>query len=632
MSGLCGCIHWTNRPGHAQTAAQMADAAAYRGPDGIEAWSGARASLTHLALNVTAADERESQPLVENDLVLVADARIDDRSTLQSNVRRQLRTGSPTDADLILAAYRRWGADCPAHLIGDFAFAIWDLEERRLFAARDPMGMRPLHYCIENDRLLFGSDVKQLLAAPEVPAELNESMAAAYLAGNFNDLRHTFYNGIRALPPGHALHVTPEQTDRWQYWALDPDERIEYARDREYIEHFRELFTQAVQDRLRSPHPVGLMLSGGLDSGSVASMAGWLHEQEGNGLAPLRTYSWAFETLTQCDERFISNEIVERYGLSSTPIDAEAAPLLSVDPYIGPDRDSPYVGGFHGLEERCLRRAKSEGVRRMMTGHRGDLVAGGWHFDYLRLLKGGQWRKLCSALQAHAEQTGVPLRRTIDIYLLQPLLSSLWPEGRAETLRRPAKKVYQALRSGNSPADPFPPWVRSAFADQHTPLPAPPEAPDVVQNAARRGRYRWLFMPTHMRVATAAERHAARHGMEMADPWSDLRLIEFAFAVPPAALCRNGQNKWLVRESMRDVMPESVRKHAQKISPYPLHRRALKDYLFELAPSVIEGVKAENIVNSKVFDARCNRYQDGSREDKRLWHTLTFGLWLEEHL
>ncbi len=610
----------------------MTSAASYRGPDGIRTWTGDNASLAHLALDVTAKDKRESQPLVQEDLVLVADARIDNRSDLRSTLDSHLRTSAPTDADLILASYCNWGTDCPAHLIGDFAFAIWNRDERRLFAARDPMAMRALHYRVEPNRILFGTDVKQLLAAPDVPMELDESMAAAYLAGNFNDLEHTFYDDIRAVPPGHAVKITSEKTDCWRYWDLDPEKRLDYNRDREYVEHFRSLFAQSVQDRLRSDHPVGLMLSGGLDSGSVASMAGLLHEQDGPELAPLRTYSWAFDSLSQCDERFISDRIVERYGFSSTPVDAEAAPLLNVDPYIGPDQDSPYVGGFHGLEERSLQRAKAEGVRRMLTGHRGDLVAGGWLFDYRRLLWAGKWGKLGKALRAHVQHTGVPLHRTIDIYLLRPLLSALWPSGRAEVLRRPLRRIYRALRPGDSSVLPFPPWIRSAFAEQHTPLPAPPEAPDIIQNYVRRSRYRRLLMPTHMRVATAAERQAARHEMVMADPWSDRRLVEFAFAVPPAALCRTGQNKWLVRRSMKQIMPESARKGAEKINPYLLHRRELEDHLFGLACDLItEHPFLQIAIDPDTFKACCQSYHEGEQVEDRFWHTLTLGVWLRKH-
>lgn len=350
-------------------------------------------------------------------------------------------------------------------------------------------------------------------------------------------------------------------------------------------------------------------------------------------MAPLHTYSWAFKTLTQCDERETSDRVVEGYGFPSTTVDAEAEPLLSFDPYVGPDRDSPYVGGFHGLEEQCLRIANQEGLHRMLTGQRGDLVTGGWLFDYLRLVKGGRWRELWNVLNAHMKHTGVPLHRTVDIYLLRPFLANLWPDGHAEALRRPLRRVYRTLRPGNSPKSPFPPWIRSGFAERHTPLPDPPNTPDDIQNHARRSRYRQLLMPTQIRVATAAERRAAQHEISTADPWSDRRLVEFAFAVPPSVLCRKGQNKWLVKESMEHIMPESARKNAEKVNPCPLHRRELEDRLFALARDVITRHPfMEAAVDPAVFRKCCRSYENGDREDHRFWYTLTLGLWLQRHV
>lgn len=172
----------------------------------------------------------------------MADARIDNRTSLRSALRDQVRAPAPTDADLILAAYRRWGTDCAQHLIGDFAFAIWDAGAQRLFAARDPMAMRGFYYGPKPDRFLFATEVKQILAAPDVPERLYEPIIAAHLASNFKDLEHTFYEDVWALPPAHALEVTAGGVQKWQYWDLDPNERIQYADDRDYVEHFRSIF------------------------------------------------------------------------------------------------------------------------------------------------------------------------------------------------------------------------------------------------------------------------------------------------------------------------------------------------------------------------------------------------------
>lgn len=637
MSGLCGVLYGDGGPDASTTLARMMEAAADRGPDGRGAWTGDGVGLAHLSLQVTAEEARDAQPLRRHDLVLVADARIDNRSSLISTLRRILPTSTPTDAELILAAYRRWGADCAAHLIGDFAFALWDQRERRLFAARDPMAMRGFHYRVEEDRVLFATDVAQILAAPGVPSRLYSPMVAAYLAGNFEDLTHTMYEGIRALPPAHAMTVTPDGVRTWEYWTLDPTARIRYEDDRDYVAHFRALFTEAVRARLRSAHPVGLMLSGGLDSGSIASTAGALQERGKGGGGPLRTYSFSFPSFPQSDERFISDQIVERYGLAATTIDAEAAPLLSWRPYVGPDRDDPYVLGFHGINERVLQQAEADGVRCLLTGHRGDLVVGGWIFDYLRLFRTGRWRYLWRELKRAEEKTGVPWPRAVQIYLIEPLRAMFWPPGRADWIRTPLKRMYRGWRPAPPPESPFPDWVHSDFAARHAQLLSPLQAPDSVRDPMRRWRYESLLMPAHMRGAALTERHAARHGIVTADPWSDRRLIEFAAAVPPDVLSRHGENKWILREAMRGLMPEAARTAARKIDPSPLYAHALKVTLSPLIQDVlsnmhsVSGTEQMPPVNISRLHDYYKMHQKGNDEDDRFWYTLTFAMWLQQH-
>ena len=211
------------------------------------------------------------------------------------------------------------------------------------------MGMRPFHYRVEDERLLFGSDVKQLLAAPDVSARISETMVAAYLQNQFTPLDRTFYEGVLQLKPAHALLVRLNGSpETWHYWDVTPSRQIRYEDERDYVAHFREVFTDAVRARLRSRTPVGLFLSGGVDSGSIASMMGHLEEAEGLGCPTLRTYSWAFKTLTQCDERDISSLITECYDFPSTPIDAEAVRLIGPPDGV-PDRDSPLMSPYQAL-------------------------------------------------------------------------------------------------------------------------------------------------------------------------------------------------------------------------------------------------------------------------------------------
>jgi asparagine synthase (glutamine-hydrolysing) len=140
---------------------------------------------------------------------------------------------------LNLAAYQHWGEGCPAYLIGDFAFAIWDATCSRLFAGRDPMAMRAFYYRVERgSRVLFGTEAKQILAAPDVPARVFEPVVGAYLAGCFEPLEWSFYAGISQLALAHALVVDEDGCHTWRYWDVDPNFSVEYPSEDEYVEHF----------------------------------------------------------------------------------------------------------------------------------------------------------------------------------------------------------------------------------------------------------------------------------------------------------------------------------------------------------------------------------------------------------
>ena len=632
MSGICGIMHFDGASARSETLTSMIDAAEHRGPDGIGTWRDGSVGLAHLALNVTPESEREDQPLVDRtaDCVLVADARIDNRDDLTSALRDTLRTDAPTDADLILAAYRKWGLGCAERLIGDFAFAIWDERERHFFAARDPMAMRPFYYRIEEDRLLFGSEVKQILAAPEVPMKIFDPMVAAYLQGRFDPLDWTFYEDIAQLKPAHALVVEADGSHRtWRYWDIDPDERIRYDDEREYVEHFRELFAEAVRCRLRSIQPVGLLLSGGLDSGSIASMAGHLKETEGINCPEFRTYSWKFPTLTQCDERHISDQICERYDLPATYIDAEAsAPLADLEDNI-PDLDEPFIGVYHALLSEGLRQAKSEGVGCMFSGHRGDLLVGNWIFDYLSLLRSGRWVTLWKELKSHEEKLNVPIRNALRIYLYHPLRASLWPKDRLPWLRKTVRSSWYTIRAVPESSSPYPNWIRSEFKQRIDLTDSSPHVAEGLGGWARRERYKTIHLPMHMRTATWTNRLFAKHQISFRDPWDDRRLIEFAMAVPQRTLSRNGENKRIMRNALKGIMPDDVRRGAGKIDPSPLYHSALKTQVAHLINRILfPEPYLQRIVNRDALQSCYEAYCEGQKKDHRLWYTLTFGLWL----
>ena len=632
MSGICGIVNFDGSPVEPEVLRRMADAASHRGPDGIRYWREGSVGFGNLALNVTPESFRERQPMVsrEGDLVLTADARVDNRDELirTLTIKGFLPDEPATDAEVIIAAYRCWAEACAAHIIGDFAFAIWDARRKRLFAAREPQGTRALYYRVETGRVLFATEIKQILSVPGVPARIFEPAVASFMAGEAGFNRWTHYRGIAALPPAHALTADATGHRAWRYWDIDPDFRIEYRNEQHYAEHFAEVFKEAVRCRLRSAKPVGVFLSGGMDSGSVASTAGWLLRQSADDEYPgFRAYSWAFEELAQCDERHISDGILRHYGLPVTYVPADTAWPLKDYPDHGPDRDSPYLPFFRVLADRTLAQAQADGMGTMLTGGLGDLVIGADIFDYPDQLLGGQWGTLWNDLRLHGRLWGARRRKLVQSYLWRPLEDSLWPPGRAPGLRRAWHHVLR--RSQRYPA-----WIHPEFARRigladivHDSVPRSP-----VGSFARRKRYEAIFSPASTQDVVGWERANARFGLGDADPFSDRRVLSFVLAVPPRELNRAGEMKLLAKRSMRGIMPEEVRRSASKINPQPLLDAGLNRHAHATVQDLIAEPRAEayGFIDGKAFAAQVEAYRRGQHGQLDFWFTLALEMWLRK--
>jgi asparagine synthase (glutamine-hydrolysing) len=619
-----------------ETLHNMARAAPHRGPDGIRHYVRSNTGIANLALNVTPESEYEKQPLLGkgNNLILTADARVDNREELIRALRTKghLRDDAPTDADVILAAYERWGEECALHIIGDFAFAVWDAARQRLFAARDTAGRRAFYYRVEPRRTLFATEVQQILAAPGVPVRLFEPMVATFLAGEGGFQEWTFYEGISQLPPAHSLTVDESGSRVRRYWDIDPDRYIEYADEDEYAEHFTEVFLEAVRCRLRSAKPVGIYLSGGLDSGSIASAAGWLLNRPHSTDTPsLHPYCFAFEEFASADERHISDVIARHYGLPVTNVPADTAWPLKDYPHHGPDRDDPFMGMYQVLHEQTLAMARDEGMGSMLTGGFGDLMAGLNCWDYVDLLCAGRWQGLWSELREHGRWLDTPTDRMLRAFVWSPFKRYLWPEGKAKRLRR----AYRLALRHPQPPERYPPWIRSEFAARvgldDILRESVPRSP--VKGFARSERYRAAFDSFHTLGAVWGDRLRGRYGMYETDPWADRRVTDFLMAVPPGVLNRAGEHKRLVRRSMRGIMPEEARRTSTKIYPTPLFYKGVKENSVDTVLDLTTSSKAEawGYLDEPPLADNYAAFRRGEHRDATFWFALNLEMWLRSY-
>ncbi|MGH9577293.1 MAG: asparagine synthase-related protein, partial [Terriglobales bacterium] len=249
---------------------------AHRGPDGAGIWRAGPVGLAHRMLHSTPESLRETQPLGDesDQFVLVLDGRLDNREELRAAIEAAGgRLRDDTDAELVLKSYECWAEDCPKHLLGDFAFAIWDVRRRRLFCARDPLGNKPFFYRCDGKTLAFASEIQPLFEDPGFLPRVNLKLLGMFLCLDYGDFTETLYQDVCRISAAHSLSVEGGALRKLRYWDVDPDGSLSYSTDAQYSEHFLELFRSSVRAKLRANGAVVAALSGGLDSSSIVCTA-----------------------------------------------------------------------------------------------------------------------------------------------------------------------------------------------------------------------------------------------------------------------------------------------------------------------------------------------------------------------
>lgn len=568
MSGICGFVNLDGAPADPALLQRMAQAAAYRAPDGIRYWLRANVGLAHLAFNLTPQAVQQPQPLLSADgnLALTAVVRLDNRPELLSALAakgivsaKDAEQQALSDAALILAAYQCWGEACPQYLLGDFAFVLWDQRLACLLAAVDPQGMEILHYRHQGAIFQFASDACQLLADPRFPADLDEETIARDLVlPNVGGQRESYYRGISKLAAAEKLLLNSQGRTVQTYWLYEPGQQIRYRREEEYAEHFLELFRQAVLCRLRSTRPIYLFASGGHDSLAVAALAATEIAALPLGSAPdFRAITLTSQAFPLTEELRCSRLVADRCRLALQEICVDDFPLLSTQPPFAPHRDEPGNTTFVSFITGAIL-TLSPGPVVYLTGLSGDAVVGvGNPFHYFDLLRAGRFGALHQTLRLHSQKLGVPYGWLVKNFLWAPLTDPLrrWlSQGRARFFPETSKMI--------------PPWISPSLARRTALLDWARQQAHLDffllrrqpfdRNRAVDWRYRLLTDPRTYRLRRHLARLFAFWSGESWSPWDDLRLGQFALAVPPEQLTCGVDRKRILRRAMAAYLPPEV--------------------------------------------------------------------------
>ncbi|MEE8309357.1 MAG: asparagine synthase-related protein, partial [Hyphomicrobium sp.] len=507
-----------------------------------------------LATTPEALRERLPFTHVASGCVITADARLDNRDELLTALGLRERAGTIGDGEIILSAYLTWDTSCVARFLGDFAFAIWDPRRHCLFCARDQFGMRPFTYHHTPGRLfVFASEPRAVLMQPRTPYRINEGRIADFLVGELEgiDKTSTFFSDVYRLPPAHTLTVSSKGVRVQRYWSLEPGPELRLSSDEAYAEAFLEVFTEAVRCRLRSVGPVGSMLSGGMDSGSIVAVARTLLAEAGQG--PLPTFSAVGSEPSTCIETRTIQAALTMDGLAPTSIGVDdldqLMPELDDASWV---LDEPFDNQMTLLQAVYLV-ASRKGIKVMLDGAGGDTVFAEGN-QLARLLRSGRW------LTAYREALGQE-RFWGDAF---PAWQELYRSARSAIVpnwvRQMRRQLAGSRRLERATCDSI---ISQEFA-RRTSLAARLKTLDGHSSALPLPCYsaERAKCIDHPFLTVGRERYdrvAASVGIEPRDPFLDRRVVAFCLTLPGEQLLGGGWQKIILRRAMAHRMPDAVR-------------------------------------------------------------------------
>ena len=530
MSGIVAMVALDDAPVDRWLLERMTRSLRFRGPDAQETWLEEQAGLGHAMLRTTRASKPDRQPFsLDGRVWIVADSRVDGRAELRRELHALGRYCSEeaSDAELVLHAYHAWGEDCVRHLIGDFAVAIWDAPRRRLFCARDHFGVKPLFFARAGGNLLVGNTLDCLRLHPGVSDRPNDGAIADFLVSGINrDPASSAFADIDRLPPAHRLSWCDGELRVDRYWTFPdagPRRRVDRA---DCVEEFVARLRTAVEDRMRSER-IGVLMSGGLDSTSVAAMAAIVASVAASrcGKTDVEAYCCVFDHLFADEERRFAGLAADKLGI---PIH-----------YLPADRYALFEGWLEGgvrLPEPAdepLAAVYIDQARQMSSTCRVALT--GWDGDAL--------------LSEHVRSVGDLARGGVRRALRAMRIGWHALAGLRGASRR--------LPAADGAPSASPEWLDRRFAERTAPsTPRCEESDPTARRQPHSGARRVLCSPRFTNLLESYDPGVTRVPLETRHPLLDLRLVEFVLSLPVSPWC---VEKRLLRIAMRDALPEAVR-------------------------------------------------------------------------
>lgn len=518
-------------------AATMLEVMAHRGPDHRQVSRHGAVTLGHNRLSIIDLSEASHQPLTRGPLTIAFNGEIYNYIELRAELERYGATFTTSgDTEVILAAYAQWGTSCVQRFIGMWAFALWDEHNQQLFCSRDRFGIKPLHYALKDGRFHCASEIKGVLCSPLASRSLNEQQVARGLyLGWMHHWEETYYRDVQALPAAHNLVWKQGNVEISTYATLDTHTVSPLPFD-EHARMFRELFVDSVRLTSRRDVPMGVCLSGGLDSTSIASTLASATDE-----TSIKTFTAYFTGPGNVDERPYINHVLTAYPQISahyiSPTDAQVAEALDRIVWM---MDAPLPSSSYITQYFVMQLAAEHGVKVVLDGQGSDEIMGGYMHSLYRVIadaaRTGNVVNATREWNAHCNRQGYgPLKR------LNVLAKSIL------TCTRNEHDLYALELQRTYP------WVMNNAA---TSVPLRLELP--AGSRLNGFLYNLIHVSLLPTLLHTEDLNSMAFSIESRVPFLDHRLVEFCFSLPTSHKVHRGETKRVLRAGMRGIVPDAV--------------------------------------------------------------------------
>jgi len=628
MCGIAGVMHTSGRPADEKTVRAMADTLVHRGPDDSGIYVSGSVGLGHRRLSIIDLSDAGRQPMCNEDgtVWITYNGEIYNFADIRRDLEaRGHRFKSNTDTEVVVHAYEEWGPACLRLFNGMFAFGLWDARSRRLWLVRDRIGIKPLFYSVLPDRVLFGSEIKAVLADPAVPREMDFEALSYFMALNWMPAPWTLFSKVRQVEPGHYLMIEAGGTARdVEYWDLAYEEETRTG-EREAMEELGRRVEEAVRLRLVSDVPFGAFLSGGVDSSTVSYfMAKNLPE-------PLKTFSIHFGEPTYDEDKYAC-AVAESIGSehNQQKVTAELATVLPrlVWHSEEPTADASMVAVYY------LARETRRHVTMVQSGDGADELLAGY--------------ETYQAHYAHRLFRMVP--RFIRKNIIEKMVGLIPPSDAKVSLDF---KIRQFVAGADfSPEDAHACWRMVFDADWTARLLAPLAGREGAgasvfdlyrstfsKTGAAHPLNRLLYLDTRLYLPAdmlvKVDRMTMAHSLEARVPFLDHTLAEYIASLPPALKLKGLRHKkYILKKMMSDKLPGWVlwrKKQGFNVPKASWIKNELKDFVTDhLSPSMVSRM---GFLEPREVDRLLEDHFRGKQENSyRIWCLLTLSLWWQQFI